>query len=163
MGSFAERNAARIKEEERQQEEALKRAILTEEVVVDREAIKRKLAPDLWIGFRDILVRKCKEINEIVGKQHYRTDDSVFSKLRITEFNPTRILRLDFNSDTCLIHYDSGSCVGDYLIEVEEKSGMPILLNKEKDEAASLLPLNLELTAEALLENCLAKAASDLR
>jgi hypothetical protein len=118
----------------------------------ERERIKRKLAPDLWSGFRELIVGKCSEVNKEVGKEHYRCHDEMPNKLRVIRVNPVANLYLEFFPDGSRIHFDAGECIGDYLIEIDDATGKTILSN------AYHQVFELESTAEHLLQNCLEKA-----
>jgi hypothetical protein len=52
MGDFAKRQAAQITYAEEQRKEAAIQANSESQASVERENLKRKLGPDLWLSFR---------------------------------------------------------------------------------------------------------------
>jgi len=152
MGDFAKRQAAQIRYAKEQRENTMKQANTESQAFVERENLKRRLGPDLWLSFRELVVAKCQAVNKELGKEHYRCHDELPNKLRVIRLNPVANLRLEFFPDGSRIHYDSGECVGDYLIGLDESSGQATLSD------AYQRVFEPELTAEHLLENCLEKA-----
>jgi len=153
MGDFAKRQAAQIRYAEEQRNEVAIQANSESQVFVERENLKRKLGPDLWLSFRELIVTKCQAVNKELGKEHYRSHDELPNKLRVIRLSPAANLSLEFFPDGNRIHYDSGECVGDYLIEIDGSSGQAILSDVYHRT------FEPESTAEHLLENCLEKAS----
>jgi hypothetical protein len=156
MGEFAKRMASQIQDAEKAREEANLQANTESKAALERENLKRKLAPELWDSFRAMIVAKCDEVNgELTrarGKEHYRCHDELPNKLHVIRLNPVANLRLEFFSGGARIHYDCGECVGDYLVEIGD-DGHAILSD------AYHRVFDLESTAEHLLQYCLEKAA----
>jgi hypothetical protein len=63
-------------------------------------------------------------------------------------------LTLDYNPDSNRIKYDAGSCVGEYILDVDEGTREVIMLSVYQQV------LNPEATVEHLLKECLAKAVA---
>lgn len=155
MSDFAKRQAELIRQREQKQREAEEQAREEARISVERERLKLKLSPGLWLTFRNLIAGKCEEVNRELGKEYYQIEETVQPKLLVIKPNPTANLRLDFFLNGCRIHYISGACTGDYLVGVDESNGQAILLDGEHPERGAL---DLEATAEYLLEECLEKA-----
>jgi len=153
MSDFAKRQATQIRNAEEQRSESRKLRDTESAAFAERERIKRKLAPDLWSAFSELMVDKCSEVNNELGKEHYRCHDEVPNKLHVIRVNPAANLRLEFFPEGNRIHFDAGNCIGDYLIEIDDNTELAILSN------AYHQVFELESTVEHLLEVCLEKAS----
>lgn len=151
MSDFTERFAAEIRHNEQARAEERKRKATENAAFVEREALKRKLSPDLWHNLREKITAICSDLNKRVGKEYCRIHDEMPTKLHVIRISPTANLRLEFFPDGNRIHFESGSCVGDYLIDVDTDNGQVMLTD------AYHRVFELEATAEHLLE-CLEKA-----
>jgi hypothetical protein len=152
MSEFAKQLAAQIKSADEQRAEERKMTDTESAAFAERERVKRKLAPDLWSAFRELIVGKCSEVNKEVGKEHYRCHDEMPNKLHVIRLNPIANLHLEFFPEGSRIHFDVGECVGEYLIEIDGSTEHAILSNAYHQF------FELESTAEHLLQDCLEKA-----
>jgi hypothetical protein len=152
MSDFAKKQAERIRGMERQQAEANERANTESIASAEREALTRKLGPELWTVFRDLIASKCQDVNKELGKEYYRVHDEMPNKLHVIRLNPVANLHLEFFPEANRIHYDSGPCVGDYLVGLRESNGQAVLAD------AYHHTFNSEVEAERMLVECLAKA-----
>jgi hypothetical protein len=153
MGEFGKRMASQIQDADKQREAARAQADTESSAAAELERHIRKLAPDVWQSFRTAIVAKCDEVNKACGKDYYRCHDEMPNKLHVIRLNPIANLRLEFFPDGSRIHFEAGSCVGDYLVRLDDGTGKAIL-----SDAYPTHTFEIEGTAEYLLEDCLEKA-----
>jgi len=153
MGEFGKRMAAQIQDSEKQREAVRAQADTESSAAVERERLIGKLAPELWHNFRAAIIAKCEEVNKACGKDYYRCHDEMPNKLHVIRLNPVANLRLEFFPDGSRIHFEAGSCVGDYLVRLDDGTGKAIL-----SDAYPIHTFEIEGTAEHLLEDCLENA-----
>ena len=152
MSDFAKRIAGEIKQADALRQEDRDKRDVENAAFVQREILKKRLAPDLWSSFRDKISRKCEEVNKELGKDHYRVHDELPDKLRVIKLSPIANLHMEFFADGSRIHFEAGSCVGDYLVQIDSDTGQAILSD------AYQRVFDLESTAENLIGECLEKA-----
>ncbi len=152
MNDFAKRLAGEIRNAESVRAEEREQKNTESAAFVQREKLKQKLGPALWQQLREEITRKCADVNKELGREHYRVHDELPAKLRVIRVNPPANLRLEFHADGSRIHYDGGSCVGDYLIQIEPGTGQAYLSDPYQRT------FELESTSEYLLQECLEKA-----
>jgi hypothetical protein len=153
MSDFSKRVAASIRDAEKQHEKTREQMNAANAAFAEKQRLKAKLSEEFWHKFKAIIVAKCKEVNEEVGKEYYVVQDSLSNKLQVTQSSPSASLMLTYIENGYRIRYDVRTNVGDYLIGIDENTGHAILL-----DAADSRELALEPTAEFLLEDILAKA-----
>jgi hypothetical protein len=152
MDDFIDRMTDKIKQTDILRKQEQEQANTESAAFVEREKLKRNLAPDLWETLRQAIASKCLAVNEKAGREYYRVHDELPSKLHVIRISPVANLRLEFFPDGNRIHFDSGECVGEYLIGIDSATGQAVLRDCYQRD------FEIESTAEHLLEDCLEKA-----